>query len=83
MLKRPSARRGSNGGRNDFPVAAGTGGKPGTSLIRSAESVSDFERRTRLRHHAARQRETVFKTRDESPTKPVAEDVAWRDDVWF
>ncbi len=28
----------SNGGRNNFPVSAGTGGKPGQSLIRRVES---------------------------------------------
>jgi hypothetical protein len=109
----------SNGGRNNFPVSAGTGGKPGTSPIRSAESAGDLAGKTCLRHHAARQRGTMFKTRDESPRNPwlrhhaacqrgavfkmldavmgatsglehgstlassvVAEDVAWRGDVW-
>ena len=61
-----------HGGRNNFPVSAGTGGKPGASRIRSPEFVGDFPGQTRLRHHAARQRGTMFKTRDESPTKTVA-----------
>ena len=41
----------------------GTGGKPRHSLIRTVESEATLRGWSPQRHHAARQRGTVFKTR--------------------
>jgi len=46
------------------PVSAGSGGQPRHSPIRWMESATTLRALSSLRHHAARQRGALFKTRD-------------------
>ena len=67
--RRPGRVPCRNGGRNNFRVSAESGGMP--ERRRFTAGVGHFAGQSGLRHHAACQRGTVFKTRANSPRNPL------------